>query len=390
MRKILFPASALLLSFFFVQPALASVRATPADYAFEKSVILPKISAPTEVKVILDEKILHYTNERFSNFTIVDRENEEVDFSVFFENFGRVKNLKVIKVSSVKSGRPQDIADGNVLTTFVFDERADGRDASWALIDIGTVKSLNRADIFLPGNAKVRYVEIKAGLEPDKLRTVLSKRPFEWQLDFNTPLVRYLKVSFWGVNVRVDDMRITASRNGSAYFEAEPKGAYRVLYGGPAADSMRYKSRISSEKNISAIAQLSRQHFNSLFPEDFDGDGYENKADNCPFISNPSQRDSDGDRVGNKCDNLPKVKNSNQKDIDRDGIGDLADNCKLEKNPDQDDRDDDGYGDACDSAHAKEKFRLQPLHIKIFSGVAILILVGFGIWNMRRISRLKK
>lgn len=45
-------------------------------------------------------------------------------------------------------------------------------------------------------------------------------------------------------------------------------------------------------------------------PDDLDGDGHENDADNCRDIPNPDQRDSDDDGFGNLCD----------ADIDGDGV----------------------------------------------------------------------
>jgi len=59
--------------------------------------------------------------------------------------------------------------------------------------------------------------------------------------------------------------------------------------------------------------------------DDFDGDGYEDDFDNCPFITNRDQVDGDGDQIGDGCDNAPARPNLDQLDIDGDGIGDVAD-----------------------------------------------------------------
>ena len=71
---------------------------------------------------------------------------------------------------------------------------------------------------------------------------------------------------------------------------------------------------------------------------DFDGDGLEDAADNCPFKANPGQEDQDEDGDGDVCD----------ADDDGDFIGDLLDNCPAVFNPFQEDLDEDGSGDACD------------------------------------------
>jgi Thrombospondin type 3 repeat len=95
--------------------------------------------------------------------------------------------------------------------------------------------------------------------------------------------------------------------------------------------------------------------------DDFDGDGYEDDFDNCPFRPNRDQADSDGDGVGDVCDNCKSVPNKDQLDTDGDGIGDACDpdidndgvpnaqdNCPLVPNKSQKDTDGDGLGDACD------------------------------------------
>jgi hypothetical protein len=95
--------------------------------------------------------------------------------------------------------------------------------------------------------------------------------------------------------------------------------------------------------------------------DDFDGDGYEDDFDNCPFRPNRAQTDSDGDGVGDGCDNCTSFANADRADNDADGLGDVcdpdddndgvpdpADNCVMVPNHSQRDTDGDGLGDACD------------------------------------------
>src|SRR5574340_426877 len=51
------------------------------------------------------------------------------------------------------------------------------------------------------------------------------------------------------------------------------------------------------------------------FADDFDGDGYEDEFDNCPFARNVDQADLDGDQVGDACDVCPAVADPFQPDL---------------------------------------------------------------------------
>ena len=68
-------------------------------------------------------------------------------------------------------------------------------------------------------------------------------------------------------------------------------------------------------------------------PDDLDGDGVLNAADNCPERRNADQHDEDGDAFGDECDNCPAIANANQADTTEmaipgqfaDGVGDSCD-----------------------------------------------------------------
>ncbi len=94
--------------------------------------------------------------------------------------------------------------------------------------------------------------------------------------------------------------------------------------------------------------------------DDFDGDGFEDDFDNCPFVANRDQLDSDGDKIGDACDNCKYVANPDQSDIDGDGVGDACDddmdgdgipnaedNCPGVYNPSQKNTTGSVLGDAC-------------------------------------------
>lgn len=82
-----------------------------------------------------------------------------------------------------------------------------------------------------------------------------------------------------------------------------------------------------------------------LSPIDADGDGHDDRVDNCPLASNEDQANVDGDSQGDACDGCPL---DAQNDADGDGRCSDVDNCPRTGNPDQSDLDRDGSGDACD------------------------------------------
>lgn len=95
--------------------------------------------------------------------------------------------------------------------------------------------------------------------------------------------------------------------------------------------------------------------------DDFDGDGYEDDFDNCPFRPNRDQADTDADGAGDVCDSCKTAANEDQMDTDADGLGDVcdpdvdndgvanaSDSCPTVPNKSQNNKDLDGKGDACD------------------------------------------
>jgi len=96
-------------------------------------------------------------------------------------------------------------------------------------------------------------------------------------------------------------------------------------------------------------------------PDDPDGDGLTGAADKCPSVFDPPREldmgmepNSDNDDVGDACDPCPLNAGTetcsapNPNDRDGDGKDNAADNCPGDANMDQADGDMDGLGDVCD------------------------------------------
>lgn len=172
---------------------------------------------------------------------------------------------------------------------------------------------------------------------------------------------------------------------------------------------------------------------------DQDGDGVQDAADDCPYVTDREQRDQDGDGIGDACDEAacrdcsgasattapprgpvdrdadgvsdtndtcPGLHNASQADYDRDGVGDACDedpdgdganekgtgfldNCPGLPNPDQADHDQDGIGDACQDANPtaipQASLTTQPTPARPTpTAPLLLILVALGMLAARR------
>ncbi len=106
--------------------------------------------------------------------------------------------------------------------------------------------------------------------------------------------------------------------------------------GQPDAGSLRIIYVLHGEDQAGNVAETDCE---LVFNADRDGDGVNDRDDNCPDVANPDQADSDADLIGDACE-----------DADDDGVDNGVDNCPNVPNPGQEDVDNDGIGDACDQA----------------------------------------
>jgi len=115
-------------------------------------------------------------------------------------------------------------------------------------------------------------------------------------------------------------------------------------------------------------------------PDDRDGDGIADAADDCPDTFNPPrpmdgehQADADDDGKGDVCDPCPLDKDSTAcrppvaGDRDSDGVEDGNDNCPGTANTGQEDGDTDGKGDACDACPASANPGAEPCAFTVYA-----------------------
>ncbi len=325
----------------------------PSLYGKSQNINFSKISENTNVKVLLSQEILKANDTGFGKLQIIDNQNEPVSFFLQETPAKNIDYIQSLEVSSSKNKEliPENLLDNNRLTEFEFDKSKDKQNPSTVLVDFGKSVKINRIKLWKSNQSDIQGIEVKGGFDKNNLKTLKRKTKFKATLDSDFPEVQYLKISFWGKRIRLDDILFYTPYTASLHFQAQPNQKYKVLFGGNKdLDSKRYTQRTPDAPENFIIATNTKSRDNKLSStDDLDNDGIKNSEDNCPFISNKSQKDTDKDSVGNKCDNAPKTKNYSQLDSDQDSIGDILDNCDFTPNKDQKDNDNDKIGNACDA-----------------------------------------
>ncbi|MCK5461296.1 thrombospondin type 3 repeat-containing protein [Candidatus Gracilibacteria bacterium] len=341
-----------LLSFLsiFYLPVSFSAAPDVSEYPLSKKIRIPSLSKSTSIGIDFDQELLSKIGSEFEDIQIINSKKEEVPFLLLDKKRGKIKEFAKITTSSSKNSDDEFLIDNDSFTTFNFDEKIDAQNDSWALIELTSPQNIYRIQIIPKSTAVIRSIEVKGGNNEKDLKTIIAKRTFDRNININSEIYKFIKISFWGTSIKIDDICLFAKKSASVYFDAKPGQSYRILYGNPILDSKRYSKRIDTiPENIALIGKLETQRENPSFPDDYDKDGIMNHLDNCVFKKNKKQEDIDKDQVGDLCDNAFNVKNYDQADLDDDGIGDIIDNCKDQSNLDQKDSDQDGIGDACDT-----------------------------------------
>ncbi len=384
----------IILSFFLsllLVPTLVSARGI-SQYPFVKD-ILGEGNGET-VSITFDKEVLSKVNKEVRNFHIFDQNNNGVLYDIFFEKPTRIRDLKVFEVSSAREETPDAsiLIDNDPLTSFGFDPQDGSKDdPASVILDLGAPQFLSRIEIFDASGPFINEVLIRGGQTPESMKTIVSKRSYEYQYDLQSAFpVQYLQVYLWGNSLVVDDIRVYSFLNISAYFEAQPNMQYQLAYGGKDNQRITYNSFVQGSNIPSASAfRLSKEKWNSRYPEDADQDGIANERDNCFEHSNPRQTDTDEDGVGDVCDNAVQAKNISQSDVDFDGVGDITDNCVFDANTQQEDLDNDNIGDVCDGSFTEQETKVSPISYTIILVVILALFLLIQFYSTRKMNSKK-
>lgn len=345
---------------------------TLQNWLFYKEIVLPG-NLPTKgpVAVGLDNEIFSSARTDFGDLRIIEEGENETPFNLIKSGGEEVSsNGEIINASSVRppaegqNFEPERMLDKNSATYFENDYRVEPKEASF-IIDLKR-KALTKRLMILSIDPLHTWTSIQIEGSNDLENWELIKPkisiPFSnrREIAFPESLFRYLKLSFQHTgSLKIHEIEVYSASEVFLLFLAERGKDYRLYYGNDLAKMPDYRmERLSLENAFWGF--LGGEKVNPMGKADYDKDGVQNQVDNCPFVSNPDQKDTDGDGIGDACDNCPTFKNLSQLDRNNNGVGDicedndkdgvlnLIDNCPDYSNSDQKDENRNGIGDACE------------------------------------------
>lgn len=281
-------------------------------------------------ETILPYKIFQYGSEKYLPYTIITASGVDTT----------QENLSFLN-------------DGNRQTEIAFDPYLT--ESKEIFLDANQLLEAGHFNLqmYTTGDLKPRFF-----ISKDK-STFIEVRDVE-DFDF-----RYLKIRFenpwqkapFRKAFSLQELNIILSEKNVYVVNPENPGEIHVYsnYQCETTDTFRKKLQVLQKKSQMATYRVSAEtpvfeiefENNPTYNNDFDGDGIQNQEDNCPFVSNPNQKDEDQDLLGDVCDYDAEVKNASERDSDADGIGDRSDNCPYVFNPQQLDSNADRVGDVC-------------------------------------------
>ena len=333
-----------------------------SDFAYSKEIIADQAQAGL-VTVNLDEDI--FKKSKYTDLVLIDNEGNEQPINLVNQDLKLLSPaVKVINSSEAKpdfqdeSYSPEKMFDGDNMTYYeaIAGEWDPAREAlpSFFILDLGAETMLKTVDFTLAENAQYwQYIELSESNDNVKFNVIkkflATGDSTQKILHFEKLKTRYLKIDFWYQEVlAIAEINVYGKGNSKLVFDYDPNKTYTLFYGNVKDD---FFTELNTELVYGSdlpVLTLGEQQTNPDYNSDFDSDGVLNFEDNCPFESNPDQKDSDQDAIGDECDAAKFMNNKDKIDLDFDGLGQTSDNCPYVKNAEQIDINKNGIGDVCD------------------------------------------
>lgn len=195
----------------------------------------------------------------------------------------------------------------------------------------------------------------------------MSAKSIEVQFTYTQP-IRFTEV---GVGAAFKESQ-------SIRFVYQPGETYTLYTDATAGIPVQPKPSIDlfQKTNFQSIKAITSAANPAFREPDVDNDGISDSRDNCPYVSNPDQKDGDSNGTGDMCD-----------DYDFDGVATHRDNCPKDANADQQDTDRDAVGDVCDDVESRftEKYPWLPW---VVLGLVVLAIVymGYDVVRNRKVA----
>ncbi len=323
---------------------LIPTSAAAADFAYERSIIIPTITEETSVWIPLDPGALR---ERDRGYSITDGNGNPVAYKQLNDSENLLQNAVVdvapTAAATVPLTRLADMVDENPETAF---QPETAKDITFRFHFKTPVTPSYL--VFQLSSGWIEHIRVRVGSSASTLHDAFVGTPPGTSVALSGEVTSVMEIVIrtqQGV-LKIAEAKLLAPTT-RLLIRALPGETYTLHYG--TLDSVTVPAG-NVFTDIHAIeATLGPVRLNPS-TADADSDGVPDQLDTCPAKGNPDQRDRDGDRIGDVCDNAPGIPNVAQNDEDKDGVGDGQDNCPQVKNADQRDDDFNGIGWACDDA----------------------------------------
>lgn len=302
---------------FFIGLPSVSAQFSADEWPYMRYVQYGPADESQKVGVRLDSQLLTQVFEDFRDLRVIDGDGKEVPYVLHGEiQKDMAKEGKIIQVafddvsleSSLKSKKDliflENLTDDMRNSYAVFPSDVDKVSITFQLPVPSIIDKVNTFT-YDQGNTWTEVL-VEASNDQKEWKTLRSKVDIDHQTwrwfgfpKYETPYT-YYRINFWGKGtMKIHELSLLTRNEGEVAFESQPDQTYSLYYGNGGAASPEY-----SKKDITPAIEvgLQEQQKNPTWKADDDGDAILSRADNCPFLKNPDQKDSDSDGVGDVCE----------------------------------------------------------------------------------------